>query len=222
MDIDLRDLLGSQQGLTVNRRPFSLACLGKGSTTFPSKLESLLWQIMLETAYDEDPEACVLKYAKQVISITTDQGVESLVGQAPTLSIEQFLKDVAADLKAKPKIDKQSALEDEMSLDLRARPPMPSVGPEEAAPALAQAKQGCPPAPTGAVSDSASASAGGVEVALENSHDLAAKLFENCIVVHGIKHIVDNLLKATLETMNLFLDLLQLQFVETSAVASNG
>ena len=118
MDIDLRDLLGSQQGLTVNRRPFSLACLGKGSTTFPSKLESLLWQIMLETAYDENPEACVLKYAKQVISITTDQGVESLVGQAPTLSIEQFLKDVAADLKAKPKIDKQSALEDEMDLCL--------------------------------------------------------------------------------------------------------
>lgn len=77
-------------------------CLGKGATSFAYKLECLLWTVMLEAGCSVDGQRALQDYANQVISVVTDQGTESLVAEAPNVSIRSLLQDAAAVLKSAP------------------------------------------------------------------------------------------------------------------------
>ena len=110
---------GKGPPLRVQRRPLPLTCLGKGATSFPYKLECLLWAVMLEAGCTVDAQRALHAYANQVIAVVTDQGTESLVAEAPNVGLRSLLQDTASLLKSTP-------LNMEMLEDFPAEPAEPA------------------------------------------------------------------------------------------------
>lgn len=90
-----------------------------GYTTLISKTQAFLWVLQLELpnhdASKEERDHILRKYCHQVISITSDQGVEFGFGSLPELRASDLLQDSAAVLQSTPEQGQQRALHDEVS-----------------------------------------------------------------------------------------------------------
>ena len=195
----------------------------------PHRLESLLWAIMTECAYSSPRECCHL-YCSRIISVTTDQGVEATVAACPRVNLEDIVAEAAAELGGRVALDQQAMpalgdekqklnqieLEDELSLRdaLSPNPGIPVRDPERvipdtitipAIPAVAAVEVEPVPSSVGNGHDLATGKATDLSTDLSTEAEVCSMLFENAFLIHGIKHICDNLLKGVLHNMKVFL-----------------
>ena len=91
------DVLSPENRKMTERRPKPLLTLGKGCGSFVHKLDALLYGLSLETDN-------LAEYCSNVISITTDQGVEFGVAQAPSFAAAELAKDWASILAAESQL----------------------------------------------------------------------------------------------------------------------
>ena len=160
----------------TERRPKPVLVLGKGCGTFTHKLDALLYGLSLETTDLEE-------YCNSVIAITTDQGVEFQVANAPSISSSELQQDWAVILNTETQAAHGSpsaaleALEDEPSMAL-------ALAPAPAEPDAELAVRQSEP---------------GLDEPL-----LPASQFPNALRIPGLKHICDNLLHASLTQMKMW------------------
>ena len=190
LDSEADRRLSEAAPVEVQRRPFPLVCLGKGATSFEHKMEALLWALLLDTA-GSDPEHSVKCYARNVISVTTDQGTESLVASAPAVKLSAMLEDIASSLKSTPLVVRMledTTSQEQLPLEY-SRHGAGAYCASQQQPRLPQqeALQVREPRDRGAGPEAAE----------------SGQFFENAFIVHGIKHICDNLLRSLLARMKL-------------------
>lgn len=89
-----------------------------GYTTLVSKVDALLWVLQLElpnavcrNGDNPDRQTLLEQYAQQVVSFTSDQGVEFGFGSLPQLAVNPLVSEAASILETRPV--QSEALEDE-------------------------------------------------------------------------------------------------------------
>ncbi|CAE7814629.1 chk1 [Symbiodinium sp. CCMP2592] len=163
--------------LEVQCRALPVASIGKGAASFANKLDAVIFAVLLEVGWSERPLDNFDAYSKQVVSACSDQGVEHDIATAPAIDLAALHRENAANLGSRSALAQIVGDDEDDACNFLIQD---LVDPQAEETRLAK-------------------------IYAEDEKARHARLYPNAWQTSDLKHVVDNLLHESLDSMQTLL-----------------